>query len=508
MEKSITRSTRLLLVLVCALVVFATPVAQLFAGPFVYPDTRAGEIARAYFEAFNSGDADRLSEFEQTYRSAGALEKRSVADRVERKLTLIGQVGKLTPAAVTAETSNSISITAHADKAGMWLKCTFSLEEETPHKLVSVAIMPGSPPEGAGDRVEEWKDLADLLGQIRQRTGVPAIAAAIVKKGAITDVAVVGERWVGSGQNVERNDRFHVGSVTKSMTATMIAALVQKELLSWDFTVGDILGDMEMRDEYRDVTLEQLLQHRGGIPAYTQVSDDEEQRLDSLPGTPRRQREAFVAMVLMEKPEATPGKEMYYSNAGYAVAAVMAERVGSRSWEELIDIHLFEIITMKTGGFGWPATPQNPNQPRGHFEENNAFRTQIFGEYELGSYLAPAGGVHCSIEDLARYAIVHLRGLAGRDKDLHAEIIIRLHTAPAAPEGTMRYAAGWAIVDSPEVGEVHTHNGSAGTFFATIELYPEYDTAVVLATNVGIQAGSAISEEITTLVKQRTKEGK
>ena len=508
MEKSITRSTRLLLVLVCALVVFATPVAQLFAGPVVYPDTRAGEIARAYFEAFNSGDADRLSEFEQAYRSAGALEKRSVEDRVARLLILIGQVGKLMPAAVTVETSNSLSITAHADKAGMWVNCTFSLEEETPNKLVSIAMMPGSPPEGASDRVEEWKDLADLLGQIRQRTGVPAIVAAIIKKGAVTDVAVVGERWVDSGQTVERNDRFHLGSITKSMTATMIAALVQKELLSWDFTVGDILGDMEMRDEYRDVTLEQLLQHRGGFPAYTLSSDEEQQRLNNLPGTPRRQREAFVAEVLTEKPEATPGKEMYYSNAGYAVAAVMAERIGSRSWEELIDIHLFEIIPMKTGGFGWPATPQNPNQPRGHFEENNAFRAQKFGEYELGSYIAPAGGIHCSIDDLARYAIVHLRGLAGRDKDLHAEIIVRLHTAPEAPEGTMRYAAGWAIVDSPEVGEVHTHSGSAGTFFATIELYPEYDTAVVLATNVGIQAGSAISEEITTLVKQRTKEGK
>jgi CubicO group peptidase (beta-lactamase class C family) len=431
-----------------------------------------------------------------------------VGDRVERKLTLIAQVGKLTPAAVTAETSTSLSITAHADKAGMWLNCTFSLEEKTPHNLVSVAIMPGSPPEGAGDRVGEWKDLADLLGQIRQRTGVPAIAAAIVKKGAITDVAVVGERWVDSGQTVERNDRFHLGSVTKSMTATMIAALVQKELLSWDFTVGDILGDMEMRAEYRDVTLEQLLQHRGGFPAYTQVSDDEERRLNNLPGTPRRQREAFVAEVLMEKPEATPGKEMYYSNAGYTVAAVMAERVGSRSWEELIDIHLFEVTPMKTGGFGWPATPKNPNQPRGHFEENGTFRTRKFGEYELGPYIAPAGGVHCSIEDLARYATVHLRGLAGRNKDFHAEIIQRLHTAPAAPEGAMRYAAGWAIVDSPEVGEVHFHSGSAGTFFATIELYPEYDTAVVLVTNVGIQTGTAISEEITTLVKQRTKAGR
>jgi CubicO group peptidase (beta-lactamase class C family) len=508
MEKTLTPSTRAMLVVVSVLIVFAAPVDPLLAGPFAYPDSRGGEIARAYIEAFNSGDADRLSAFEQTYRSAGALEKRSVEDRVARLLTLIGQVGKLTPAAVGVETSTSLSITAHADKANMWLNCTFSLEEETPNKLISIAMMPGSPPEGTVDRVEEWKDLADLLGQIRQRTGVPAIAAAIVKKGAITDIAVVGERWVDSGQTVERNDRFHLGSVTKSMTATMIAALVQKELLSWDFTVGEVLGDMEMRDEYRVVTLEQLLQHRGGFPAYAMIDDDEERRLNSLPGTPRRQREAFVAQVLMEKPEATPGSEMHYSNAGYAIAAVMAERVGSRSWEELIEIHLFEITPMKTGGFGWPATPKNPNQPRGHFEENDAFRPQKFGEYELGSYIAPAGGVHCSIEDLARYAIIHLRGLAGRDKDLHAEIIVRLHTAPATPEGAMRYAAGWAIVDSPEVGEVHTHSGSAGTFFATIELYPEYDTAVVLVTNVGVQAGTAISEEITTLVKRRTKEEK
>ena len=69
----------------------------------------------------------------------------------------------------------------------------------------------------------------------------------------------------------------------------------------------------------------------------------------------------------------------------------------------------------------------------------------------------------------------------------------------------MRYAAGWAIVESPEVGEVHTHSGSAGTFFATIELYPAYETAVVFATSAGMEIGSAVSQEITDLVKARVK---
>jgi CubicO group peptidase (beta-lactamase class C family) len=365
--------------------------------------------------------------------------------------------------------------------------------------------MPGTAPDAEAAYIKEWKNLADLLEQIRAKTGVPALAAAIVEKGTVTDMAVVGERWVGSGQAVGRDDQFHIGSITKSMTATMIAALVQKELLAWEFTVGDILGDMEMRDEYRNVTLEQLLQHRGGIPAYTNITGEEEKRLGSLPGGPRRQREAFVAEVLMTQPIATPGTAMNYSNAGYTIAAVMAERVGSQSWEELMRTHVFELANMKTAGFGWPASPKNPNQPRGHFEEGDGFRPQTFGEYELGPYIAPAGDVHCSIEDLGRYAIVHLRGLAGHDKVFDAETIQRLHTAPAGTGDEMRYAAGWAIVETPEVGEVHTHSGSAGTFFATIELYPKYDMAIMLATNVGIGVGTAVSKEITDQVKRRVE---
>jgi CubicO group peptidase (beta-lactamase class C family) len=475
-------------------------------GTIQYPATRAGEIARAYFEAFNSGDPEKLSVFEETYRSAGALEKRPVDQRVPRLLALREQTGNLEPAKVLNEKPNSLTITVHAVKADMWANCTFSIEEEAPYKLVSVAIMPGAAPEDEKAYAKEWKNLADLLEQIRAKTGAPAIVAAIIQGERLTDLAVVGERWVGSGQPVERSDAFHVGSVTKSMTATMVGALVEKEILSWDLTIGDILVGVEMRDEYREVTIEQLMQHRGGLPGYTNIGEEEEKRLAALPGSPTRQREAFVAQVLMETPVATPGTEMNYSNAGYTVVAFMAERVSARSWEELMQTHLFDIAGMKGAGFGWPATPEHPDQPRGHFKEGDHLRPQKFGEYELGPFIAPAGDVHCSIDDLALYAVVHMRGLAGRDKVFLAETIQRLHEAPPVVPGEMGYAAGWAIVESPEVGVVHVHSGSAGTFMATIELYPEYNAAVVLATNADLGIGTAVSSEITDLVKQRMKE--
>jgi CubicO group peptidase (beta-lactamase class C family) len=502
-RSKITRG-RLMIMAVALSAVLITSLAA--AETITFPQTRAGEIARAYFDAFNSGDEQKIRAFEEKYRSAGALEKRPIDERIPRLLALREQVGDLEPAAIIDEKPNSIAVTAHATKPDMWVSCTFSLEAEEPHKLVSVAIMPGSAPDAAQAYVTEWKNLADLLDQIRAKTGVPAVAAAIVQKGTITDIAVVGERWVGSGQAAELGDSWHIGSITKSMTATMIAALVQKELLAWDFTVADILVGMEMRDEYRDVTLEQILQHRGGFPGYTNIDDDEHNRLRDLPGDATRKREAFVQQILMEKPQATPGTSMNYSNAGYVVAALMAERVSSRGWEELVQLYVFQPANMKTAGFGWPATPDNPDQPRGHYKEGDDLRPQIFGEYELGAFLAPAGDVHCSIEDLARYATLHLRGLAGRDKDFDAETIQRLHTPPGKSTGEMAYAAGWAIVDSPDVGEVHVHSGSAGTFLATIELYPQYNMAVVFATNGGLKIGTAASREITDLVKQRIKE--
>jgi CubicO group peptidase (beta-lactamase class C family) len=418
-------------------------------------------------------------------------------------LQLIPQVGQLRPVKILKEEPNSLTIVAHASAAGMWVNCTFEIEAEAPHKLAAVAMMPGAAPEDAVS-VTEWKDLTDLAGQLLEKSGAPAIAVAIVQKGSVADMAVVGERWVDSGQPVKKDDKFHIGSITKSVTATMIGALVQKELIDWTLTVGDLLGDMEMRDEYRDVTLEMILQHRGGFPSYTDINDEDMARYHGFHGTTTRIREQFVAEVLLREPEEKAGGGMHYSNAGYVVAALMAERVSARTWEDLVQEHVFDIAGMKTAGYGWPSTPEHPDQPRGHFKENGKLRPQAFGEYELGPFLAPAGDVHCSIEDLARYAILHLRGLAGKDKVFNHEIIQRLHTPPETTGDS--YAAGWAISATPDLGPVHSHSGSAGTFYATIELYPELNAAFVFATNADLGTGAGVGTQISVLIRKKLAE--
>jgi CubicO group peptidase (beta-lactamase class C family) len=473
-----------------------------FAGDtFTFPDTRAGEMAKAYIEALNTGDEETLRAFYADHYAEASLAERPPKERATRAVGLHGQMGRLIPALVTDEDKDSITITVRSEKLKMWLSCTFQLEQQEPHKLATVMIRPSSPPEMTDAVNEDWTDLADLLKQVQDDSEIPAIAAAVVEGGRITEAVAVGVREVGTDNEVQIDDCFHIGSITKSVTATMIGVLVQDGVLRWDMTIAETLGDLNPREEYRKVTLLQLLQHRAGIPGYLTFNETEGKRLSSLPGTPTQQREAFAAEVLQSDPVAAPGEEMNYSNAGYTVGALMAERKTGMAWEALVARYVFDPVEMKHSGFGWPAAEARPDQPRGHFHDESGFRPQGIGEYPLGDFLAPAGDIHASIGDLARYAKMHLDGLAGWDGDVKAETIKHLHTPPSAEAGEAKYAGGWMIVERDGLGTIHAHAGSAGTFFAIVELYPDDNRAIVIAMNAG--AGPGVAESIISAINKR-----
>lgn len=348
----------------------------------------------------------------------------------------------------------------------------------------------------------EWKNLADLLTKIRQDAGIPGIAAAIVQNGRIVDMAAVGLRAAGTDDSVSVDDRWHIGSVTKSMTAVVVGAVVESGRLSWDTTIEDVLGDIDMQNAYRRVTVAQLLRHRGGVPHQERLDQSEEKRLASLEGTATEQRFTFVREIL-EQPPAGPVGEFRYSNAGYVVVACMAERVSGKCWESLMESHVFKPIGMTHAGFGWPATSATPEQPRGHFLVDGIYHVQGYGEYELGAYIAPAGDVHASIDDLARYAIAHINGLNGKDGCVSAATMRYLHD-PLQGSGPQS-ACGWMIIKT-EYGTAHAHGGSAGTMLAHIEIYPETQRGIVLTMNVGVE-GSAAARRIIDIINARAASG-
>ncbi len=325
-----------------------------------------------------------------------------------------------------------------------------------------------------------------FLERARRKYGVPALAAAFVRDTKIAAAAAVGVRRVDRAERVELDDRFHIGSVSKPVSATVIATLVEQGLLGWETTVAEVFPDLahQLNPAYRKVTLAQLLAHRAGVVPWEE--DEEIAAAPVVAGSPRQQRRAATLWLLQQPPVVEPGTAHVYSNAGYTVAAAMAEEVTDVSWEELVQERLAKPIDLKTVGFGWPARTYPP-EPWGHRRSHRGFVPHPPDDsYRLGPLLAPAGDLHMSILDLARFAQLHLEGLAGRPRLLRPETFRELHT----PMGD--YALGWNVRETAD-----HHLGGAETFIAAIWVSVPRRVAVVVASN-----SDADTELISAVINQ------
>src|SRR5437660_5562449 len=112
------------------------------------------------------------------------------------------------------------------------------------------------------------QSLNDELSPFLGRFALPAVAAAVVKDGKIVAAGAVGTRRIGTATPVTLQDRFHIGSDTKAMTALLAAMLVAEGKLRWNTTVGEIYPELvsTMSPGAKDITLEQLLSHTSGMP--------------------------------------------------------------------------------------------------------------------------------------------------------------------------------------------------------------------------------------------------
>ncbi len=325
-----------------------------------------------------------------------------------------------------------------------------------------------------------------LLEPLLAEHGLPALGGAIVRDGRVLALGVAGVRAAGADAQVTVDDLWHLGSCTKAMTATLVGRLVERGALRFDATLGELLADepgLELAAGWRAVTVADLLTNRGGLPADL-GRDGLWARLWRREGTPREQRSLLLRELLARPPE-HPRGEFLYSNAGFALAGALAERVDGRDFEELLRAELFEPLGARAMGFGAPGTPGSLDQPRGH----RTFLGKLVPlepgpQADNPPAIAPAGTVHASLEDWARFVALHLAAARGEARLLEPTTFAALQR----PVGT--YAMGWGLGERGWArGRVLTHSGSNTHWFAVVWIAPERDLALLAVSNRGGDAG-------------------
>jgi CubicO group peptidase (beta-lactamase class C family) len=338
------------------------------------------------------------------------------------------------------------------------------------------------------------------LEAIRARHGLPALTGMSLRGTAgLIETGAVGVRAVGYGERVTPDDVWHIGSLTKSMTSTLAAVLVEQGRIGWQTTVSEVFPGLAagFRPEYATVRLEELVTHTAGLvvdltraPSWSALRSSR----DSL----RAQRRRLLAEYLAMPPD-SPRGTYSYSNAGYVVAGAMLEEVTGEAWEDLMRRRVFGPLGMDTAGFGAPGSPGVRNEPWGHVRGTGGFEPLSPGpNADNPLAIGPAGTVHASLADLAVYFRLHIEGDLGRGTFLSPATFARLHR----PAPGTDYACGWGVDQRDwSRGRVLTHAGSNGWWYARVLLAPNRDVGFFAATNAGDTAASeAIDESMTLLV--------
>ncbi len=325
--------------------------------------------------------------------------------------------------------------------------------------------------------------LAAHLEDIRNARDVPSLGAALFVGDRLFESAAVGLRAIGSPERVTTADRWHIGSLTKAMTATLAAILVEEGSIAWETTVADVFPDFvgEVRDEFLDVRLDELLYHTSGLtgniidtPSWPTL------RTDPAPVTALRRR--WSRELLSVPPEAARGNHLY-TNAGYIVAGAMLEEVTGESWETLMQSGLLDALGMGSTGFGAPGSAGGRDEPWGHFlQAGDWVAVEPGPDADNPAALGPAGTVHTTFRNFASYVALHLAGARGEARILTTATFAKLHT-PAV--GTT-YSLGWGVDDRTWAGGlVLQHAGSNTLWFAILALAPERNFGVLTVTNGG-----------------------
>ncbi len=337
-----------------------------------------------------------------------------------------------------------------------------------PESFFAILLILGIISSCTKDEFPQYEDIHKLVNETVSREHLPGMIAAIVDSSDILQIESAGVRKMGSPEAITQEDHFHLGSCGKAMTSALMAMLIAENKLQWETTFIEVFPELKdtIHEDYEHITLHQLLTHRAGI-------EDPSGQLAAHDNPDIRERRYLYMKDILKEPSSINIGDFNYSNVGYAIAGIMAERVTGKSWEELMEESIFEPLGMNSAGFGPPGTTGSVEQPWGHHKVDNVWQpSQSDNPEEIG----PAGTVHCSIEDWVRFLTLFLK----RDDT----VILERRQIEKLIEPVGDYACGWLVEQRDWTnGAALFHNGSNARWYVAVWVAPEINRAYIVGTN-------------------------
>lgn len=317
------------------------------------------------------------------------------------------------------------------------------------------------------------------------RTQTPGAQVAIAVGGEVVYSKAFGVADIETGRAVTPQTLFRVGSVTKMVTAAVIADLVAEGKLDLNAPISRYVTELSGR-RVGTVTTHQLLTHTAGwidnaIP-YGRMGEG---ALGEV------MREVTDTLFFTE-----PGRIISYSNPGYSMAGYVAERAGGQRFGAQADERVLRRLGMPHASFR-PLEVMTRDFAQGHVGAPNSPGAVVRPFTENTAQWA-AGFLMASAQDMARFTIALMNdGMLDGQRVMTSQAVRLLTTgmAPIPGDSIVKYGYGLSI--GRQFGaRAWQHGGSIPGFDANVLMFPEQRVSVVITDN---RAGSPI-EGLSALV--------
>lgn len=230
-----------------------------------------------------------------------------------------------------------------------------------------------------------------LVGAAVKEWEVPGLAIAVVKDDQVVFAHGYGVRELGKPEPVDTHTLFAIGSTTKAMTAALVAMLVDEKKVAWDAPVTAYLPWFQLKDPSvtRELTVRDLLTHRGGLP-----------NADYLWYGQHNSSDEILKRVRLIDPAYPVRAGFVYQNVMYAAAGAVIEAASGRPWSEMIRARIFEPLGMTDSVTTAAGLAQHPNVASPH--DSVGGRVRVIENASVDP-VAPAGSVWSSVADMAKW---------------------------------------------------------------------------------------------------------
>jgi CubicO group peptidase (beta-lactamase class C family) len=362
---------------------------------------------------------------------------------------------------------------------------TASAQSDVPPPLVPAMPLPNNAVDNA---VAQLDGIADDL---MKKSGIPGMAVAVVHGGKTVYAKGFGVRDVKTGDKVDPDTVFQLASMSKPLSATVVAHEVGTNAISWDTPIVAKLPWFGLSDPVvtKMVTVGVMFAHRSGLP------DHAGDMLEDL-GYDRRHVLERLRLLPLD-----PFRISYaYTNFGLTAGAEAVAATAGKSWEDLADDVLFRPLGMTSTSFRFDDFAARSDRALGHIHVDGRYEPQYVRDPDPE---APAGGASSSVNDMTRWLTMMLANGSDYGKQIvdpkallpavTPQIVSSRATEPAMRSGF--YGYGFNVAPTSAARMELSHSGGfelgSGTNFVIL---PSADVAIVALTNA---TPSGVPEALT-----------